>query len=308
MKVCEKVQRKGTTSYNEVADELVAEFSAADSHILPSESVSAPGRPPCRLSWVQRRPRNPGEAAPPPPVGAEEAPEPLGRTFLDPLVPGSCRIPVASVRSCGLCRGRPGSGGSVWPRVCPGSGAHVLLCTWSWAVWNPPRLCQAYDQKNIRRRVYDALNVLMAMNIISKEKKEIKWIGLPTNSAQECQSLEVPGCPGVLGGPGGAGHSRAAPGGDPGLEADGPGRVHSTSWPVGVLKNVVSTPRGGEAGRRWCSPETEEPPACLAAAASSGPLAPIRLRARVFGDHVLPWILKYASETNRDGFVLVFGL
>ena len=53
---------------------------------------------------------------------------------------------------------------------------------------------QAYDQKNIRRRVYDALNVLMAMNIISKEKKEIRWIGLPTNSAQECQNLEVGGC------------------------------------------------------------------------------------------------------------------
>lgn len=50
---------------------------------------------------------------------------------------------------------------------------------------------KAYDQKNIRRRVYDALNVLMAMNIISKEKKEIKWVGLPTNSAQECQQLEV---------------------------------------------------------------------------------------------------------------------
>ena len=52
-------------------------------------------------------------------------------------------------------------------------------------------LFKAYDQKNIRRRVYDALNVLMAMNIISKEKKEIKWVGLPTNSAQECQQLEV---------------------------------------------------------------------------------------------------------------------
>lgn len=50
---------------------------------------------------------------------------------------------------------------------------------------------QVYDQKNIRRRVYDALNVLMAMNIISKEKKEIKWIGLPTNSAQEYQRLEM---------------------------------------------------------------------------------------------------------------------
>ena len=31
----------------------------------------------------------------------------------------------------------------------------------------------------------------MAMNIISKEKKEIKWIGLPTNSVQECQHIEV---------------------------------------------------------------------------------------------------------------------
>lgn len=47
------------------------------------------------------------------------------------------------------------------------------------------------DQKNIRRRVYDALNVLMAMQIISKDKKEIRWIGLPTNSIQKCNALEV---------------------------------------------------------------------------------------------------------------------
>ncbi|XP_030633278.1 transcription factor Dp-2 [Chanos chanos] len=87
MKVCEKVQKKGTTSYNEVADELVAEFTHA-SNLMPADS-------------------------------------------------------------------------------------------------------QVYDQKNIRRRVYDALNVLMAMNIISKEKKEIRWIGLPTNSAQECHNLEL---------------------------------------------------------------------------------------------------------------------
>ncbi|NXF04311.1 TFDP2 factor, partial [Smithornis capensis] len=86
MKVCEKVQRKGTTSYNEVADELVSEFTNSNSHLATDS---------------------------------------------------------------------------------------------------------AYDQKNIRRRVYDALNVLMAMNIISKEKKEIRWIGLPTNSAQECQNLEI---------------------------------------------------------------------------------------------------------------------
>ena len=30
MKVCEKVESKGTTTYNEVADELVAEFSKPD--------------------------------------------------------------------------------------------------------------------------------------------------------------------------------------------------------------------------------------------------------------------------------------
>jgi len=41
----------------------------------------------------------------------------------------------------------------------------------------------------VRRRVYDALNVLMAMNIISKEKKEIKWIGLPVTSYQESTTL-----------------------------------------------------------------------------------------------------------------------
>ena len=31
----------------------------------------------------------------------------------------------------------------------------------------------------------------MAMNIITKEKKEIKWIGLPTNAKQELEQLEV---------------------------------------------------------------------------------------------------------------------
>ncbi|XP_071838287.1 transcription factor Dp-1-like isoform X2 [Apostichopus japonicus] len=89
MKVCEKVQAKQVTSYNEVADELVREFTAPH----------------------QQSPISPSEQS-------------------------------------------------------------------------------QYDQKNIRRRVYDALNVLMAMNIISKEKKEIRWIGLPTNSRQECEKLE----------------------------------------------------------------------------------------------------------------------
>lgn len=96
LQVCEKVKLKGTTTYNEVADELVAEFSAD-------------------------------------PIASRAA-------FTGGFLPGDQ---------------------------------------------------EPFDQKNIRRRVYDALNVLMAMNIISKEKKEIKWIGLPTNAAQECTDLET---------------------------------------------------------------------------------------------------------------------
>ncbi|XP_074354830.1 transcription factor-like protein DPB isoform X2 [Apium graveolens] len=87
MKVCEKVQSKGRTTYNEVADELVAEF--AD----PGNGISSPDQ-------------------------------------------------------------------------------------------------QQYDEKNIRRRVYDALNVLMAMDIISKDKKEIQWRGLPRTSMNDIQELK----------------------------------------------------------------------------------------------------------------------
>ena len=48
-----------------------------------------------------------------------------------------------------------------------------------------------YDEKNIRRRVYDALNVLMAMDIITKDRKEISWRGLPSNSKDELEALRV---------------------------------------------------------------------------------------------------------------------
>eukprot|EP00878_Enallax_costatus_P003505 GHUV01003719.1.p1 GENE.GHUV01003719.1~~GHUV01003719.1.p1 ORF type:complete len:447 (+),score=223.46 GHUV01003719.1:1880-3220(+) len=50
-----------------------------------------------------------------------------------------------------------------------------------------------YDEKNIRRRVYDAINVLMALDIIAKEKKAIIWKGFPTNrtAAQQAQQLQT---------------------------------------------------------------------------------------------------------------------
>lgn len=44
---------------------------------------------------------------------------------------------------------------------------------------------EKYDEKNIRRRVYDALNVLMAMDVIQKDKKDIIWTGPPDSSATD---------------------------------------------------------------------------------------------------------------------------
>lgn len=53
MKVCEKVQKKGVTTYNEVADELVAEFSSSDNHMSPNDAVSAAVEP--RFSVCENR-------------------------------------------------------------------------------------------------------------------------------------------------------------------------------------------------------------------------------------------------------------
>eukprot|EP00250_Pteridium_aquilinum_P010741 c19603_g1_i1 orf=251-1156(+) len=52
---------------------------------------------------------------------------------------------------------------------------------------------QQYDEKNIRRRVYDALNVLMAMEIISKDKKEIQWRGIPSSDIEDIELVKMVG-------------------------------------------------------------------------------------------------------------------
>jgi hypothetical protein len=50
---------------------------------------------------------------------------------------------------------------------------------------------QMFDEKNVRRRVYDALNVLMAMDIISRDKKEIRWNGMPGKALDELADVKV---------------------------------------------------------------------------------------------------------------------
>lgn len=48
------------------------------------------------------------------------------------------------------------------------------------------------DEKNIRRRVYDALNVLLAMDILRKDKKQIIWRGLPSSKSSDDKNLPPP--------------------------------------------------------------------------------------------------------------------
>ncbi|XP_031093319.1 transcription factor-like protein DPB isoform X2 [Ipomoea triloba] len=46
------------------------------------------------------------------------------------------------------------------------------------------------DEKNIRRRVYDVLNVLMALDIVTKDRKEIQWKGLPTSAGVDMDEIK----------------------------------------------------------------------------------------------------------------------
>jgi len=107
LKVCEKVEGKGSTNYNEVADELVKE--------MLTDHVGAAST-----------------------AGGSQA---------------------YGAGAGGGSQGASGSGTGVHTAAAPTVGSH--------------------DDKNIRRRVYDALNVLEALGIISKTKRDIEWRGWP---------------------------------------------------------------------------------------------------------------------------------
>ncbi len=52
---------------------------------------------------------------------------------------------------------------------------------------------QQYEDRNVRRRVYDALNVLLAVGVIERDKsaRKIMWKGLTNKSLDEVILLEV---------------------------------------------------------------------------------------------------------------------
>ncbi|KAF3664349.1 Transcription factor-like protein DPA [Capsicum baccatum] len=47
------------------------------------------------------------------------------------------------------------------------------------------------DEKNVRRRVYDSLNVLMALDVIERDRKEIHWKGLPNSDARDMEEIKM---------------------------------------------------------------------------------------------------------------------
>lgn len=51
-------------------------------------------------------------------------------------------------------------------------------------------LDSAVEEKNLRRRVYDALNVLDAIGVVAKDKKNIEWLGWPTQRS-ECHEIRM---------------------------------------------------------------------------------------------------------------------
>ena len=185
MKVCEKVESKGRTTYNEVADELVGEFSGA-AHLPPPVALR------CARSQLPRR----GLAATLTPTGCMSS------------QPEACREPIWDcccvtwqfewqIRIPSILPG-PAFRGRLWSTWHEGTAhpVHAHLCiadfettTLSPACAGSPGIA-AYDEKNIRRRVYDALNVLMAMDIIIKDKKDISWKGLPSAPHAQLEKLK----------------------------------------------------------------------------------------------------------------------
>jgi len=127
MMVCQKVEEKGTTTYNEVADELVSKV-------------------------VEERKKE-----------QRELDDQRARTeeTTTGTTTGSAHTTASKTPTTTTSKGKGRQGGK-----------------------------GKFDEKNIRRRVYDALNVLMAMEIITKKKKQITWNGLPTAAKQNLASMK----------------------------------------------------------------------------------------------------------------------
>ncbi|CAN0926129.1 Transcription factor-like protein DPB [Linum grandiflorum] len=155
MKVCEKVQSKGTTTYNEVSgSRFCFSFSMQMIAAFFCFSLSNAFRVSDELL-----------------IRSQVADE-LVAEFADPGgVAAAAAGPDQVVVSI-----NPVHSHAIFP--------HLVIDFLLFSFW------PQFDEKNIRRRVYDALNVLMALDIISKDKKEIHWKGLPRTSQSDVEEMK----------------------------------------------------------------------------------------------------------------------
>ncbi|KAG6771862.1 hypothetical protein POTOM_023255 [Populus tomentosa] len=164
IKVCEKVESKGTTTYNEHA--YAARFPVAQNFsMLPSLDTLMLS---CVLLWLSGKGISLSKL-----VGS------LDDHSQEQLYLGTILADLYATVECFL-------------ELMHFLVADELVAEFadpSNSVSTPDQ--QQYDEKNIRRRVYDALNVLMALDIISKDKKEIQWKGLPRTSLSDIEELKV---------------------------------------------------------------------------------------------------------------------
>lgn len=207
LKVCEKVESKGDTTYEEVANELIADLAA---EVAAGEHAGRPVPSPSPLLLFGGKQPGPLQAA---------AGRVCGPCRAAPRLSCAGRLAGASLRAP---RARSDA---ALPRPRPA----------------PPALTagtveQLHDEKNIRRRVYDALNVLEAIGMINKNKKAIQWKGWPS-----VRPLRLP-----------PPHARRA---QPVWQSVRPSRLMCWCWPACRCANKLGR-RGGRTahGVAYCPP------------------------------------------------------
>lgn len=115
------------------------------------------------------------------------------KTASDGLVDGTTkkkasRMPGGGLRqfSVMVCKKLESKGSSTYAEV-----ADEIIEEFATAQTTTARSLDEILEKNVRRRVYDALNVLMAMDIITREKKEIRWKGLSTTQTKDLEEFKA---------------------------------------------------------------------------------------------------------------------
>ncbi|GMI79739.1 hypothetical protein like AT5G02470 [Hibiscus trionum] len=98
------------------------------------------------------------------------------------------RMPGGGLRqfSVMVCKKLESKGSTTYAEV-----ADEIIEDFTTAQINTAGSMDEFHEKNVRRRVYDALNVLMAMDIITREKKEIKWKGLSPTQTKDFEELKA---------------------------------------------------------------------------------------------------------------------